>query len=456
MTIMKLALRRRTFLRGVGASLALPLLDAMVPALSATAKTAANPVRRLGFIYLPNGVAMNHTGVNYWKPKGEGTTFELSPILTPLEPFRDQLVVVSGLTHVTAQSMGDGNGDHSRGVATWLSGVKPKKTEGADLKGGITADQIAAQTLGKDTPLPSLELGATDIDNLLGQCENGYSCAYMNALAWRTPTTPLPTVNNPRAVFERLFGDGGTAAQRLARLREDRSILDSVSGEVARLQAKLGAGDRVIVEGYVDAVREVERRIQKAEKQNGEALLPASLERPLGVPERFSDHVGLMFDLQVLAYQADITRVCTFMVGREINTRTFPEIGITEAHHSLSHHGDKPEQFAKLTKINTLQAELFAAFLQKLRATRDGDGSLLDHALFLYGAGLSNANIHSHIDLPLLVVGGGSGQLKGGRHLAYATETPMTNLLLSMLDKGGVALDRLGDSSGRVEPLWGV
>jgi hypothetical protein len=456
MIITKMALPRRTFLRGIGATVALPLLDAMVPALRAMAKTPANPVSRLVFVYLPNGVAMNHTGVNHWKPTGEGSSFELSPILTPLAPFRDQLVVVSGLTHSQAQSLGDGNGDHTRGTATRLSGVKPKKTEGSDLKAGTTADQIAAETLGKDTALPSLELGAIDVDNLVGNCENGYSCAYMNALAWRTPTTPLPTVNNPRIVFERLFGDGGSAAQRLSRMREDRSLLDSVTGEIARLQPTLGPSDRATVGEYFDAVREVEQRIQKAEKNSSDSTLPAVLERPLGIPESFSEHVTLMFDLQRLAYQADITRVCTFMTGREVNIRTFPEIGITEAHHALSHHGDKPDAIAKLVKINTLQTQLFASFLEKLRATPDGDGSLLDHMMLLYGAGLSNANIHSHIDLPLLVVGGATGRLKGGRHVVYREETPMTNLLLSILDKAGVSLDHLGDSSGRVEPLSGV
>ena len=456
MIITKKALARRTFLRGMGATVALPLLDAMVPALTAAAKTAANPVHRLGFTYLPNGVAMNHVDVNYWKPHGEGTSFELSPILGPLAPFRDQLLVVSELAHAQAQSLGDGNGDHTRGVTTWLSGVKPKKTEGADLRAGTTADQIAAETIGRDTMLPSLELGAADYDNLVGNCENGYSCAYRNALAWRTPTTPLPTVNNPRVVFERLFGAGGTATQRRARMRVERSILDSVAEEMARLRTVLGAGDRETVAEYLDAVREIERRIQRTEAQNSDLPLPAGFERPLGIPETFSAHVELMFDLQWQAFRADITRVCTFMMGREINTRTFPEIGITEAHHPISHHADRPEQLEKLTKINILQAELFTSFLTKLRSTPDGDGNLLDHAMLLYGAGLSNSNIHSHIDLPVLLVGGGAGRLKGGRHLVCARETPMTNLLLSMLDKVGVTPDRLGDSSGRLEPLSGV
>ena len=352
--------------------------------------------------------------------------------------------------------MGDGNGDHTRGVTTWLSGIKPKKTEGADLRAGTTADQIAAETLGRDTTLPSLELGAADYDNTVGNCENGYSCAYRNALAWRTPTTPLPTVNNPRVVFERLFGAGGTATQRLARMRVDRSILDSVAEETARLRSVLGPGDRERMVEYLDAVREIERRIQRAEERNNDLALPVGVERPLGIPETFSEHVELMFDLQWLAFRADITRVCTFMMGREINTRTFPEIGITEAHHSTSHHGDRPGQLEKLTKINILQMELFASFLTKLQSTPDSDGSLLDHVMLLYGAGLSNPNIHSHIDLPVLVVGGGSGRLTGGRHLVCASETPMTNLLLSMLDKVGVSPDRLGDSSGRLEPLSGV
>ena len=453
MIITKLALPRRTFLRGVGTALALPLLDAMVPALTALAKTAANPVRRLGFIYLANGVAMN-ADVNHWKPKGEGTAFELSPILTPLAPFQDQLVVVSGLSHAQAETLGDGNGDHTRGTATWLNGAHPKYTEGADVRAGTTVDQIAAQVLGKDTILPSLELGI-DPNFVVGSCENGYSCIYMNSLSWRTPTTPLPLENNPRVVFERLFGEGGTPVQRLAQMRKTRSILDSVIDEAAQLQQRLGAGDRATISDYFDALREVERRIQKAEAHGTESPLPAAAP-PVGIPDKFDEHVRLMFDLQWLAYQADLTRVFTFMMGREVCSRTFPEIGISEPHHGLSHHRDDTGQLMKVAKVNTYQTGLFASFLERLRSTPEGDGNMLDHSMVLYGAGLSNPNIHSHLDLPLVVVGGGSGQLKGGRHLQYPLNTPMTNLLLSMLDKAGVPAEKLGDSTGRIDLLTGM
>jgi hypothetical protein len=454
MFITKKSLPRRTFLRGMGTALALPLLDAMVPALSAVQHSPANGPRRLGFVYLPNGVAMNFKGVNYWRPVGEGTTFEFAPILKPLESFRNQMIVVSGLTHRQADVMDDGaNGDHTRGTSTWLTGVHPKHTEGADVRNGISADQIAAQQFGRDTPLPSLEL-ALDVTYLAGNCENGYSCMYMNTLSWSSPTTPNPTEGNPRVVFERLFGDGGTSAARLAQAREHRSVLDSVNGELARLLQTVGASDRVTLSDYVDSVREVERRIQSAEKNAATTELP-DLERPMGVPERFDQHVNLLFDLVALAYQADITRVVTFMLGRELNFRTYPEIGITEGHHGLSHHGDDAAKLARYAKLGSYQAELFGRFLEKLQSTGDGDGTLLDRSLFLYGAGLSNPNLHAHMDLPLLVVGGG---LKGGKHLRYPIETPMTNLLVSMLDKSGVPAETLGDSTGKldIEPLSGV
>jgi hypothetical protein len=451
MIVTKKALPRRTFLRGVGATLALPLLDAMVPALSAT---GARAPRRLGFVYLPNGVSMNFKGVNYWTPVGEGASFEFSPILAPLAAFRQQMVVVSGLTHHQADVLEDGaNGDHTRSTSTWLTGVHPRHTEGADVRNGPSADQIAAGVLGQETPLPSLEL-ALDLNYLAGNCENGYSCVYMNTLSWSSPTTPLPTENNPRVVFERLFGDGGTSAQRTAQARENLSILDSVTADLRRLLGTLGPGDRVTVDGYVESMREIERRIQSAEKSGAASVLP-TLERPMGIPERFDEHVNLLYDLQWLAFRADITRVVTFMLGRELNFRTYPEIGITEGHHNLSHHGDRGEQMAKYAKVNVYQAQLFANFLEKLRATPDGDGTLLDHSLFLYGAGLSNPNLHAHTNLPLAVFGGG---LNGGRHLVSPPNTPMTNLLLSLLDKSGIPAETLGDSTGRVnlEPLSGV
>lgn len=449
MIITKMALPRRTFLRGVGAALALPLLDAMVPALSALSTTPARPVRRLGFVYLPNGVAMNFTGINYWRPTGSGKTFEFSPVLSPLAPFRERLLVLSGLTHHQADGLDDGaSGDHTRGTSTWLTGIHPKHTEGSDVRAGMSADQIAAHVLGKDTALPSLELGI-DRNFLVGNCEGGYSCAYLNTLAWSTPTAPLPNENNPRIVFERLFGEGGTASQRLLQMRDDGSILDAVTEEVARLQQGLGPADRRTVSDYLDAVRELERRIQTVEA-HGESDLP-TLERPIGIPDRFDEHVKLMFDLQLLAFQADITRVVTFMLGRELNFRTYPEIGITEGHHGLSHHRDDPGQIEKLSKINIYHTQLFASFLERLRSTPDGEGTLLDHSLFMYGAGLSNPNLHAHYDLPLTLVGGGAGQFKGGRHLMYPVDTPMTNILLGLLDTVGVHADTLGDSTGRIQ-----
>lgn len=451
--VTKRALPRRTFLRGAGVVLGLPLLDAMVPALSALADTPAATAKRLGFIYMPNGVAKNSSGIDYWTPPTEGRNFQMSQILTPLEPFRDRLLVVSGLDQNQAEAGNDGaSGDHTRGTSSWLTGVYPKRTEGADVQNGISADQIAAPVLGKDTALPSLEL-AIDLNFLAGQCENSYSCVYLNTLAWTSPTTPLPTENNPRVVFERLFGDGGTAERRAAHARRNRSILDSVLDDFNRLQQKLGPGDRVVVDEWVDAVREVERRIAGVEKRsNGE--LP-TLERPTGVPERFDEHVKLMYELQWLAFRADLTRVVTFMLGRELNFRTYPEIGVTEGHHGLSHHQDRPEQIAKYAKVGTYQAELLAWFLEKLQSTPEGDGTLLDHSLFLYGAGLSNPNTHAHVDLPLLVIGGRSLGIEGNRHLVVRRQEPMTNLLLTLLDKAGVRADTLGDSTGRM-PVSGL
>ena len=448
MFITRTALPRRTVLRGLGASLALPFLDAMVPAGTLLAQTPARPTPRIGFIYMPNGVARNFTGINYWTPAGEGTAFELSPILAPLAKFRDRTVVVSGLAQHQADAFDDGaNGDHTRGTSSWLTGVHCKRTEGADVRNGISADQIAAAAIGTTTPLPSLEL-AIDLNFLAGQCENSYSCAYLNTLAWQSPTAPLPTENNPRIVFERLFGEGGTPAQRQAQARENRSLLDSVMADLSRLQKDLGPADRATVGEYLDAVREIEGRIQRAERRGPDESL-AHLDRPAGIPTRFDEHVKLMFELQWLAFRGDLTRVVTFMLGRELNFRTYPEIGINEGHHGLSHHQDNPAQLAKYARLNTYQTELFAAFLERLRSTPDGDGTLLDHSLFLYGAGLSNPNLHAHYDLPLAVVGGAGG-VRGGRHVVFRQETPMTNLLLSMLDRVGAPAETLGDSSGRL------
>ena len=446
MIIRKLSLPRRTFLRGLGAAVALPLLDAMVPALSAQSSTAGDPVRRLGFVYIPNGAVMQQ-----WTPAQTGAAFELSPILTPLAPFRNQLTVVSGLAHGQAEPLGDGNGEHSRASATWLNGVHPNQTEGADVRAGVTADQLAAGVLGRDTPLPSLEL-AIDLDGLVGNCENGYSCVYLNTIAWRSPTTPLPMENNPRVVFERLFGDGGTTQQRVAELRRDRSILDSVSGDLAALERDIGAGDRLRLEQYLDAIRALERRIQLAEAQSADTELP-ELARPVGIPGTYEDHVKLMFDLLALAWQADITRVFTFMLGRELGGRTYPHLGVPDPHHGLSHHRNEPEKLDKLARINTYHVGLFTHFLNNLQSTAEGDGTLLDHSMVLYGGGLGDSNDHAHFNLPELVVGGGTGRLVGGRHLQYPKDTPMNNLLVSMLDKAGLPAENFGDATGRLTEL---
>ena len=442
MFITKMALPRRTFLRGMGVTLALPLLDSMVPALSAMELTAAKPVKRLGFVYIPMGSAQA-----YWTPKAEGRITELSPTLSPLTPFLDQVTVLSNLEHKAAY----GPGNHGSANCTFLAGVGPKYTEGADVRLGTTADQIAAQHMGAGTQLPSLEL-ATDFNYVVGECDNGLACVYMNTLSWTTPTTPIPTEANPRVVFERLFGDGGTLADRQAELRKNASILDWVTGDMASLQRKLGPGDRTTVSQYLDSIREIERRIQMAEKDNGDAL-PAELDRPIGAPAVWEDHVKLMFDLQVLALQADITRVITFQLAREVSTRTYPQIGVPEAHHPTSHHQNDPEKIAKLAKINAYHVSLFAYFLDRMKSTPDGDGSLLDHSLYLLGSGMGNPDVHDHSKLPIIVAGGGTGTMKGGRHINYAQPTPMSNLLLTMLDKAGVKLDKFADSNGEVNEL---
>lgn len=445
MMITKVSLPRRTFLRGVGATFALPLLDAMIPALSALAKSPANPVRRLGCIYLPNGANMSS-----WMPGGTGTGFELSPTLSALAPFRDCVTVVSGLDSYPAESWGDGGGDHNRAPAAWLNATHPKKTEGADIRAGTTIDQIVAQKLGKQTQLASLEV-ALERSDMIGACSAvGYSCVYSDTISWRTPTTPLPMDNNPRTVFERMFGDGGTAAERLAQMREDRSVLDTVTQEIASLQKTLSPTDRHRVDEYLDAIRDVERRIQKSEEQSARLEFPLP-DRPMGVPETFTEHCRLMLDLQVLAYQADITRVITFLVGRELTNRTYPDIGVPDPHHATSHHQEDPEKLEKLAKIDAYHVQMLAYYLEKLRATPDGDGSLLDHVMILYGGGLSDGNVHSHVALPLLVAGGGAGQVKGGRHLQYPPGTPMANLLVSLVNKMGVPLEQIGDSTGRLQ-----
>ena len=442
MFISKMSLPRRTFLRGMGITLALPLLDAMVPALSAIGNTAAKPVKRLGFVYIPMG-----SNQALWAPQGEGRITELSPTLSSLTPFLDQVTVLSNLEHRAAY----GPGNHGTANCTWLSGVAPKYTDGPDVRLGITVDQIAAQKIGATTQLPSLEL-ATDFNYTVGQCDNGLACVYMNTLSWTSATTPIPNEANPRVVFERMFGDGGTLADRKAEMRKNASILDRVNEDMASLQRKLGAADRTKVTQYVDSIREIERRIQMAEKDNGGSL-PDDLTRPVGVPAAWEDHVKLMFELQVLALQADITRVITFQLAREVSTRTYPEIGVPEAHHPVSHHQNDPVKLAKLAKINAYHVSLFAYLLEKMKNTPDGDGTLLDHSMYLLGSGLGNPDVHDHTNLPILVAGGAAGDMKGGRHIKYAKPVPMANLLLTMLDKASVRIDKFADSTGEVEEL---
>jgi hypothetical protein len=436
-------LPRRTFLRGLGATLSLPLLDSMLPAQAPLAKTAAAPQIRLGLCFIPHGAVINN-----WTPIGDGTDFDLSRTLAPLEPFKDQLVVISNLAHRNAAPAGPGDngGDHTRSPAVYLNGVHPKRTDGADIRAGTTIDQIAAEKIGQQTPLPSLELAIEDFSGLVGSCDVGFSCAYMNTISWRTPTTPLPMEINPRVVFDRLFGDGATAEERLERIEQERSILDAVTSDVRRLERRLGPTDRTRVSEYLDTVREIERRIQLTEKQNSSNVaVPAT---PAGIPDDHQAHTKLMFDLITVAFQADITRVSTFMMAREVSYRTFPMLGISEGFHPASHHQNNPERLENLTKINTYHVSLLAHFLERLRSTPDGDGNLLDHSLVLYGSGMSNSNIHNHSPLPVLVAGGAAGKMKGGRHLKYPENTPMANLLLTILDKAGVHQEAVGDSTG--------
>ena len=443
MFVTKKHLPRRTFLKGVGVSLALPLLDSMIPARTLLAQTAGKPLPRLGFVYVPHGAIMDK-----WTPATEGAGFEFTPILKPLEPFRDRLNVVSGLGHRAA----DTTAVHSLSPTTWLSGVRPKATQGVDAFAGVTADQVAAQQIGQDTVLPSMELATEDHSGLIGSCDRDYGCIYMNTLSWRTPTTPMPMEINPRKVFERMFGQGGSATERLARIKEDKSILDAITKDVASLQVQLGPSDRQMMTQYLENVREIERRIQRAETSQGDEdlQLPA---RPAGVPFDYEEHIKLMYDLITLAYQADVTRVITFMVSREVSNRTYPQVGVTDGHHAISHHQNRAEKMEKNVKIQTYNISQFGYFLDKLKNTPDGDGSLLDHAALLYGSNMSNSNAHDHYPLPNLVVGGAAGRMQGGRHLKYADHTPMTNLLVTMLDKVGVKQESLGDSSGLLSNL---
>jgi len=436
-------LPRRTFLRGAGVTLALPLLESMVPALTAVAQTAAVPRLRLGFSFMPHGAVMAN-----WTPVAEGA-LQLSPILAPLEAFKDQVVVVSNLAHAMAgpQGPGDNGGDHTRCPAVFLNGVHPKRTDGADIRAGVTIDQIAAARIGQDTLLPSLELAIEDYSGLVGSCDVGFSCTYMNTISWRSPTSPMPMEINPRIVFDRMFGDGANAQERLQRIEQQRSILDAVTGQIRRLQGDLGVKDRNRVSDYLETVREIERRIQLAEKQasNPQLDVPPS---PSGIPDDHEEHTRLMFDLMAISFQADITRISTFMMAREVSYRTFPKLGISEAFHPASHHQNSPARLETLAKINAFHVSQVAYLLDRLKSTPDGDGNLLDHSLILYGSAMSNSNVHNHAPLPVLIAGGAAGRLKGGRHLTYPEGTPMSNLLLTILDKAGVRQEKVGDSTG--------
>jgi hypothetical protein len=443
MIITKQALPRRTFLRGLGATVALPLLDAMIPSMTAIAKTAANPVRRLGFVYMPMGCDLPR-----WTPPGEKLT-ELSPALQSLRPVVDQLTVISNLELKNAYP-----GTHATSNASFLSAAKAKWTESTDYHLGITVDQVAAQQIGRQTLLPSLEL-SMDLVQMVGQCDNGYACVYQNNLSWSSPTTPLPAEAHPRIIFERLFGEGGTPADRRADLRKRASLLDSVRDDITRLQNTLGPEDRTRVGQYLETVREVERRIQMAESATADQPLP-DLDRPAGVPASYTEHAKLMLDLQVLAMQADVTRVLTFQLARETSNRTYTEIGVPDPHHPLTHHGNDPDKIARMAKINAFHVSLFAYYLEKLKATPEGDGSLLDHGLFLYGSGMGNPNIHDHVNLPILVAGGAAGRIKGGRHIKYAEPTPLANLHLTLLERVGVRLDAFADSKGKIDELLAI
>jgi hypothetical protein len=436
--VLKKALPRRTFLRGAGAALALPLLDAMVPALTPAAETPAAPVRRLGFIFFPMGCDQSR-----WTPPGTDKLGELSPILSPLAPVKDHVTVLTNMELQNAYP-----GTHSSSNAAFLSCARAKHTESTDYYLGITADQVAAKQLGRETQLPSLEL-AMDMMQTVGQCDNGYACVYQNNLSWSSPTTPLPAEAHPRLVFETLFGEGGSKADRQAALRRRASLLDFVKDDLDRLGRELGPADKAKVDQYLESVRDVERRIQKAERDVAEKQLP-DLDRPVGAPAAYADHARLMFDLQVLAMQGDVTRVITFQLARETSNRTYPEIGVPDPHHPLSHHGNDPAKIARMAKINQFHVSLFAEFLAKLRATKEGNGTLLDNSLLLYGSGMGNPNVHDHVNLPILVAGGAAGGMKGGRHLRFGKATPLANLYLAMLDKVGVRLDRFADSDGRV------
>ena len=441
MFLTKKSLPRRTMLRGLGAAVALPLFDAMLPAFVPLAKAAAKPRMRFGAVYTPNGAIMQE-----FTPKTVGAGFEFTPILKPLEPFRDSLIVV---TNLTRSHPGSQFGDHAVSAAGFLTGVWPKRTEAEDVFANTTIDQVVAREIGQDTPLPSLEVATEDFTGYVGGCSPGFSCAYLNTISWSTPSTPLPMEINPRTVFERLFGAAGTAAERRARIEKERSILDSVVDEANSLQVGLGARDRTRLGDYLDNLREIERRIQRQEARGATEV--DAPDAPIGVPDSFDEHVALLFDLLAVAYQADVTRVFTFMMSRELSQRTYPQIGVTEQHHSVSHHQNNPEKMAQVVKINTYYARTYAKFLEKLGSTPDGDGSLLDHSLIIYGAGMADSNMHATDPLPLVAIGGGVGT--GHRHIQLPTRTPVGDFWLNVAEKFGKPMERFGDSTGKTDVL---
>ncbi|MCH2344747.1 MAG: DUF1552 domain-containing protein [Pseudomonadota bacterium] len=445
--ITKKALPRRTVLRGMGSLVALPLLGAMVPALTATGRTAASPISRLGFFYAPNGMFLP----NFHPTGNGGRDYKITRILSPLKDYREQMIVVSGLSNNGLVSPNEGGGVHTRAHGGWLSGVLPKRTEGADIEAGKTVDQFAADVLGKDTSLRSLEL-TTESNFTVGNCENGYSCTYQNSTSWRSPTTPLYHERDPRVVFQRLFGDGGSVEARLAQMQTDRSILDSVTDSINQLERKLGPSDRVMMEEYLDAVREIERRIQRTVQNNASGPLPTA-QQPAGLPDTYEEHVDTLFEMLVLAYQADITRVSCFQMARELSGRTYPHIGVPEGHHTVSHHQLNPHNIEQYTKINIHQVSLFSKLIERMHNTPDGDGSLLDHSIMMYGTGMGDGDHHTPYNLPVILVGGGSGKMKGGRHIKYAMHTPFMNLGLTLLDKVGVQVDSISDSTGLLTNL---
>jgi hypothetical protein len=436
MFITKRSVPRRAVLKGIGATLALPLLDAMVPALTATVRTAAAPVRRFGAVFVPMGERPSH-----WTPATTGAGFEFSPILKPLEPFRNAITVVSNLDRPLA-------GTHAVSSGTWLTGCAPKRTEAEDFLAGTSLDQVIATSIGGDTVFPSLEICTEDLTGYVGACDVGYSCAYMNTISWKSPTSPMPLESNPRVVFERLFGRPGSAEERATRMQQNRSILDSVKGDVATLERGLGARDRVRLDEYLEHVREIEGRIERAERKATTTVAPTA---PVGIPDSWEEHAGVMFDLMALAFEADLTRVFSFMLNREASQLVFPALGFNEPWHHVSHHGNEPEKLALLVKLNTWQIEVFGRFLERLRNTSDGDGTLLDHSAILWGSGMSDSNSHSPLDVPYLMVGNAGGQFAGNRHFAAPKGTQLANVMLTVAQRYGAEIDRFGVSTGAFE-----